>query len=424
MPLYEGRANTENKIKVKKEWADCELGMFYHFDIPIYKPGWNWCTFKNFPDPKIFNPEKLNTDQWLESAKLLGAKYAVLVAKHCSGFLTWQSDLYPYGVKQATWRNGKGDIVRDFIKSCEKYEIRSGIYASVSANAYWEVDKGLVNQGKGGNNKKQKSYAQMCEQMLTELWSKYGKLFEIWFDGGALPKDEGGPDLIPLVEKYQSKALIFQGPAANIRWIGNERGVASYPNWATIKNMDDRSGDPNGEIWMPGECDVPIRNHEWFWKKGDEHKVYSLDELMNMYYNSVGRNSNLLLNANPNTDGLVPEIDMKRYNEFGNEIRKRFSKPLAKTNGKGNTITLKLLKETKIDHIVIMEDIKYGERIRKYKVEGHTQDGWKNLCSGISVGHKRIQKINPVTVQSVRLNILNSTAKPVIREFAAFYCKV
>jgi alpha-L-fucosidase len=152
-----------------------ELGMFFHFDIPIYKPGWDWRSWRDMPTPDMYTPAKLDTDQWLEAAKALGARYAVLVAKHCSGFLQWQSDLYPYGVKQSPWRSHKGDVVRDFVESCRKHGIQPGLYASVSANGYLGVDNpGLINRGKGGDPAAQARYVKICEQMLTELWSRYG----------------------------------------------------------------------------------------------------------------------------------------------------------------------------------------------------------------------------------------------------------
>ena len=205
-------------------WQDMELGMFFHFDIPISKPGWNWRSWQGLPDPNLYQPGKLDTDQWLEAAQAMGAKYAVFVAKHCSGFCQWQTDIYPYGVKQSSWRNGKGDVVEDFVNSCHKYGIKPGLYASVTANAYLEVDNpGLVNRGKGGDPEKQVAYKKTCEQMLTELWSRYGELFEIWFDGGALPVEKGGPDLVPIQKKHQPHAMVFQpgrfvGSGTNAVW--------------------------------------------------------------------------------------------------------------------------------------------------------------------------------------------------------------
>jgi len=406
-------------------WQDMELGMFFHFDLPIYKPGWNWRSWRDRPTPEVYKPSKLDTDQWMEAAKAMGAQYAVFVAKHCSGFLQWQSDLYPYGVKQSPWRDGKGDVVGDFVRSCRKYGIKPGLYASVSANGYLEVDNpGLVNRGRGGDPAAQARYVKTCEQMLTELWSRYGELFEIWFDGGALPVDKGGPDLVPIYQKYQPQAIVFQGPAASIRWIGNEQGVAAYPCWATVPHRQDYNGpgDPDGRYWLPGECDVPVRRGEWFWTPDGERLLHSVDDLMDMYYRSVGRNCNLLLNANPSPEGLVPEADFQRYAEFGQEIRRRFGTPLARTEGRGAMVELELPAPTVVDHVVVMEDIRHGERIREYHIEGMVgADTWRTLCEGQSVGHKRIQRFDPVEVARLRLRTSQSVADPLIRALAVYY---
>ncbi len=410
------------------QWQDMELGMFFHFDIPVYKQGWDFRSWKDEPSPELYNPKKLDTDQWMEAAKALGAKYAVLVAKHCSGFLQWQSDLYPYGVKQSPWRNGKGDLVRSFVESCKKYGIKPGIYASVTANGYLKVDNpGLVNCGKGGDPEAQARYTKICEQMLRELWGNYGELFEVWFDGGALPPEKGGPDLISIYRELQPNAIVFQGSIASIRWVGNENGVAGYPCWATIPTREPSEGDvlshgdPHGAIWAPGECDVPIRNHEWFWTPNAEDKIYPLDSLMEMYYHSVGRNCNLLLNANPNPDGLIPDADFQRYVEFGKEIRRRFDQNIAETSGKGEIVELRLSTPQEIDHVSIMEDIRQGERIRAYEVEGLVEgDRWKKLCDGISVGHKRIQSFDIQRVAKVRLRCTQSVAEPLIRKLAVY----
>ena len=410
-------------------WQDMEVGMFFHFDMATYAPGWDFRLWKDLPNPNRYNPTDLDTDQWMEAAKAIGAKYAVFVAKHCSGFLQWQSDVYPYGVKQSKWRNGKGDVVGDFVKSCHKYGIKPGIYASVTANGYWEVDNpGLVNRGKGDDPEKQAEYARVCEQMLTELWSQYGELTEVWFDGGALPPEEGGPDMIPIFQKLQPNAIVFQGALASIRWIGNESGVASYPCWATVPDMEsidnDRQlmthGDPDGKLWLPAECDVPIRNHEWFWQPDDEHKLYSLDELMSMYYRSVGCNCNLLINANPDPSGLVPDADFQRYVEFGQEIHRRFGNPIAETSGEGDLVELDLGKPTRIDHVSVMEDIAHGERVREYVIEGLAGGAWQKLCEGTSIGHKRIEKLDAVKVSGIRFRSTKSAAPPRIRRLAVY----
>jgi alpha-L-fucosidase len=417
-------------------WHDMELGMFFHFDIPIYKQGWDWRSFRDFPYPDLYQPLKLDTDQWMEAAKAMGAKYAVLVAKHCSGFLQWQSDLYPYGVKKSSWRNGKGDLVREFIGSCRKHGIRPGLYASVSANGYLGVDNpGLVNHGKGGSREQQAGYARICERMATELWTRYGDLFEIWFDGGAIPAGKGGPDLVPLLRKHQPDAVVFQGPPGTpnlIRWVGNERGVAPYPCWSTANAGTGEegtaenayAGSPDGRLWVPGECDVPVRDQEWFWRPGDEHRLNSVEQLVDMYCNSVGRNCNLLLNANPNPEGLIPEADFRRYEEFGREIRRRFERPVASTQGKGKLIELHFARPEAVNHVVIMEDIARGERVRAYEVEGLLPDGMRvRLCDGISIGHKRIQGFERKELSAIQLRITASVADPQIRNLAVFDVK-
>jgi len=419
-------------------WQDMELGLFIHFEIVTF-------TGQAFPrtpiDPNRYNPVKLDTDQWLEAAKAIGAKYAVFVAKHSTSFLQWQSNAWPYGVKQSSWRNGKGDVVKDFIASCKKYDIRPGIYAQVMSDAFWNVNQGRVNGGKGGDPKRQAEYAKACEAMLTELWSNYGELTEIWFDGGVLPVEQGGPDVVPLLKRYQPKAMVFQGPAATIRWIGNEEGVASYPCWATAPEGRDVNGpgDPNGPRWLPGECDVPLPGHTWIWVSEQDPNTdpairavakaardslgasKPLDKLMQMYYKSVGRNCNLLLNAGPDPTGLIPEADLKHYADFGKEIRRRFSKPVAETAGKGAVVELALKKPGRIDQVMIMEDIRHGERVRAYEIEGLVLgNSWQRLCDGVSIGHKRIQQFAPLEVAKVRLRVTESVAVPQIRRLAVF----
>jgi alpha-L-fucosidase len=397
--------------------------LFIHFDIPVYKPGWNWRSWANMPQPNEYNPAKLDTDQWLEMAKSLGAKYAVFVAKHCSGFLQWQSDCYPHGLKQSSWRGGKGDVVKDFVTSCHKYDVKPGLYASVTANGYWQVDNpGRVNRGRGGDPRKQAEYSRVCEQMLTELWSRYGELFHIWFDGGALPPEQGGPRMLPLLAKHQPQANVFQGPAATVRWVGNESGVAAYPCWATVaKRSDHGAGDPDGKIWLPGECDVPLPGHGWFWEPHQDPKIQPLDRLMDMYYRSVGHGCNLLLNATPGPDGLIPQSNVRHYADFGNEIRRRFSNLVATGSGTGNVLELRFPKPANIDHIVLMEDIIHGQRVREYQVEGLLPGNrWEKLCDGISIGHKRIQRVTPTEVAAVRFRATKATADPRIRSLAAY----
>lgn len=415
-------------------WHDMELGMFIHIDLFTWYPEYNFRSWQHMTDPEKFQPAKLDTDQWMEAAVGFGARYAVLTARHCLGFCLWPTDVKGYGhsVKHTSWGNGKRDVVGEFVQSCRKYGIKPGIYCNMHANECFEVDDCLVNRGQGGDPEKQKKYTRYCEQTLTELCTRYGELFEFWCDGGVLPADKGGPDILSILAKHQPNAVVFQGPPGTphlLRWVGNERGVAPYPCWSTIHRgfseggvtEKDLSGNPDAVLWAPAEVDVPMRKDEWAWKKNQEHLVHSVDTLMTMYYESVGRNCNLLLNANPNTDGLIPDLDMQRYKEFGSEIKRRFDKSIAETSGKGNAVELDLKKPMVIDHAIIMEQITEGERIREYTLDGWLGDRRQVLCKGSCIGHKRIEKFAPVKVSKVRLTVTKSVAEPLIRKLAVLY---
>src|SRR5699024_3255516 len=154
-----------------------------------------------------YNPKKLDTDQWIAAAKAAGANYAVFTATHFNGFMQWQSDIYPYGLKQAKWENGQGDIVEDFVHSCRRADIKPYIYLSTHRNAYWEVWDYYVNWGKGKGTPKQQEFNEVAEQMVEELCSKYGPLVQIWFDAGTKLPDEGGPDILPIFNKYQPDSV-------------------------------------------------------------------------------------------------------------------------------------------------------------------------------------------------------------------------
>ena len=409
-------------------WQDLELGLFYHFDIPVFTDGGegDWQR-QGHLDPSVYNPPKLNTDQWLEAAKAMGAGYTVFVAKHCTGFISWQSDAYPYGVRQSKWRNGKGDVVSDYVASCRKYGIKPGLYCSMSANAYCDVFNNCTVKGvKEPNDPKQVEYRRRAEHLVTELWGNYGPLAYIWFDGGTLPPEKGGPDLVPILKRLQPHAVTFQGPpdnpAGNTRWPGNEGGVTGYPSWSTVARANEEgAGNAQGKVWQPGECDAPLRNHAWFWHPNQENKIRSVAELVEMYYGSVGRGCNLILNGNIDRDGLVPEADMKRFKEFGDEIRRRFGTSIAETSGRGNTVELALAKPTVIDHTILMEQITEGQRVRQYALEGLAGGRWTELAHGQSIGHKRIERFQPTEVTKIRLRVTETAAEPIIRRLAVFH---
>lgn len=412
------------------EWADAEIGVLIHFDMPVFRPEYNWREFDTRPDASVFNPTMLDTDQWLETAGKLGAKYAVLVAKHCSGFSLWPTEAHEFSVKNSPWKNGEGDIVRDFIESCHKYGIKPGLYASTSANGYcWVDNPGLVQPGSPFT---QEEYNAIVRKQLTELWTNYGELFEIWFDGGVLAKDKGGADVLPLVQSLQSEAIAFQGPAGHpnlIRWVGNEEGVAPYPCWATADattNADgtevvsDMNGDPQGSIWCPGESDFTLRWNRsfqggWFWHADQDEMMFSVPELMSKYESSVGRNSNMLLGIVIDDRGLVPDADVQRITEFGQEIQKMYGQALVGKAGKGKTLSLRIPDGTVVDRVVIQEDITKGERVLAYTLQGRDAQGWKDIESGSNIGHKRIIRFEPAAYSEIRVKVTEAKATPVFK---------
>jgi alpha-L-fucosidase len=415
-------------------WQDFELGIVFHFDMPVFAPE-GWKDYKQTFDPNLYQPRKLDTDQWVAAAKEMGCRYAIFTATHFNGFLQWQSDLYLYGLKQTSWRGGRADIFGDFVKSCRQAGIAPGVYLSCHRNAFQKVWSYRANWGKGGAE--QAAFAKLGARMTEELVSRYGPLCEIWYDAGLLHSDQGGPDVIPIVDRHQKNTVFYHSPQRREhRWIGNESGFAGDPCWATMPDLAaaDRAhqqagsnremllhGDPDGALWSPAMVDVPIRNHEWFWRPNDDHKVYAPEAMVEMYYKSVGLNCNLIFGGTPDRDGLIPEADFRSYAAFGREIRRRFGKPLAETKGRGNSVALSLKKPVRIDHASIMENIVEGERIRVYKVEALTgAEQWTVLGTGESVGHKRIHKFTPVEAAAVRLTVSKSTAEPLIRSLAVF----
>ncbi|MGQ7868812.1 alpha-L-fucosidase [Sunxiuqinia sp. sy24] len=428
-------AQLPKPTKEQVEWADCEIGAIIHFDINVYEPEYEWRGQWDYnPDPKIFNPEELDTDQWVKAVKDMGGEYAVLVVKHCTGFCLWPTEAHEYSIKSSPWKNGQGDILAEFIQSCKKYDVRPGVYYSAAANGYKKVDNpGLV---RGNDPVAQKEYNAMVEQQLTEIYSQYGKFFEIWFDGGCLAPEKGGPDIVTLLHKYQSQAVVFQGPEGTnslIRWVGNERGVAPYPCWSTTHTgtssggdveIDRLHGSADGPLWCPGEADFPIRHGGWqggwFYHSENTKHLMSLETLIDKYNTTAGRNTNMLIGVVVDPRGLVPEVDVKRMKEFGDEIKKRFNHPIAQTKGKGNDLALSFHGAQAINHVVLMEDISKGERVRKFEILGKKAGSWISLGEGSCIGHKYIHQFDRMELSAVKLVVKESVEKPMIRDFSVY----
>lgn len=392
------------------EWANCEIGVIIHLDLVIYQAPYD--IREHFEDPippSVFDPQKLSTDGWCEAAKALGAKYAVLVAKHGTGFSLWPTEAHDYSVKNTPYQNGEGDIVRDFIASCKKYGLRPGIYCSASTSQLLNVE--YPGRVRDGDPVKQERYNQILMQQLTELWTNYGDLFEIWFDGGVIPVEEGGPDVARLLQKLQPNAVVFQGPVGTrslIRWVGNERGVAPE-DCSSLFSSD--AGNADGlteqtdmcvgeEIWCPAESDLPNRYaHKsylggWLWREGEDCTVLTGEEIFERYLTSVGRNTNMLVGMVINTDGEFPAHDRAQFARAGELIREAFGDPIAEGEEGAHTVLIPQNGERKPRYLVLREDIAEGERVTAYTVRAYAQDGATVFRhEGKVIGHKRILAI-------------------------------
>ena len=422
-------------------WQEAELGAIFHYDLHVFdgvKYGQGNNRISPVPDYQIFRPEKLDTDQWVKAIKDAGFTFALLTATHETGFALFQSDVNPYSMKALKFQDGQGDLVRDFVNSCRKYGIKPGIYLGIRWNSFFGVHNFKV-QGEGAfRDQRQRYYNQMVEGMLREICTNYGELFEIWFDGGADHPDNGAPDVLPIVQQYQPNCLFYHNlQLAEVRWGGSESGTVDYPCWATFPNPYShggdtqaermrllKQGDPEGSYWMPAMSDAPLRGyngrHEWFWEPGDEAHIYPVEDLMNMYEKSVGRNSTLIMGLTPNPDGLMPEPDVVRLREWGAAIKARYGQPLMTTEGNKREIELRLDEPTVIDRVIIQEEIKRGERIRSYRIDIRDRGKWQEVATGTAVGHKRIQTFAPVRARRVRLVITEADDELQIKRFAVF----
>lgn len=428
-----GEADLAKPTAEQAAWQDMEMGLFIHFGPSTFEnTQQDECTF---PLDK-FNPAKLDADQWVHAAELIGAKYLIFTAKHSGGFCNWQTNTTDYSIKNTSYKGGKGDIVREVAESCKKKGIKFGIYLSPADRKFgapltWGTDW-TGPQGHMKDPARQPEYDKLFRAQLEELMSQYPDTVELWFDGGIQT------DIGDILQRYPKTLVMGAGKHTTIRTAG-EDGFAPYPCWSCVT--------PGGKKWLPIECPVPSRDTwYWFWNPNTDHLLKSLDHMMAMYYATVGHDANLLLNANPDESGLIPEIDMKRYAEFGDEIKRRFDHPLSETSGRGTEIELpvagtpiKLVAIARVDstdgndklqrvwqgaqtvdHVVLMEDISRGERVTEYVVEGMVNAQWRELSKGSCISHKKIDRFNPVMVTKLRLRVTQSLAEPIIRKFAAY----
>lgn len=424
------------------EWADCEIGVIIHQDVQVYETDYDFRKkWGYWPKPSVFNPSSLDTDQWVETAKAAGAKYAILVAKHCSGFSLWPTKAHDYSVASSPWKGGKGDVVADFMASCRKYGIKPGLYASTGCNARFMVDDNAIK-----DPSKWEPYKEMVKTQLTELWTNYGELFEVWFDGGNLPRDRGGREIEGLLVKLQPNAVVFQGNperSATLRWCGNENAYVPEVCWNRTNRGTGSGGvgagygptymgDFRGKYWIPTEADTPNREKEiafqcgWMWHPGEDGLVYPAETLLEKYFTSVGRGANMLIGMAIDNRGLVPDADVREFRRFGELVKGLYAKKIASRSGECTCLFLDdIPKDARPNLLCLQEDLSAGERVHHWMFRGYDGKFWHDIRQGWGIGHKRLVWFRPGAYTRFMLCCWENrnSNKAIIRDFSVYEAK-
>jgi alpha-L-fucosidase len=436
-----------------------EYYMFVHFTVNTFTDK-EW-GYGDEPG-SVFNPTGLDCRQWARTAKEAGMKGIIITAKHHDGFCLWPSPYTEHSVKNSPWKNGKGDVIFELQTACREYGLKLGIYLSP-----WDRNSPVYGTPE---------YLTYYRNQLYELMVKYGEIFEVWFDGANGGDGYYGgaretrkidnttyydwPNTHKIVRDYEPSAVMFSDAGPDVRWVGNERGLGSPTNWSLL-NKDEMwpggdfaailgEGHPDGKYWVPAEVDVSIRPG-WFYHQSQDTLVKSPEKLLELYYASVGRNCNLLLNVPPDRRGLLHEKDVSsllgfrelRDKEFANEVARGKKASASKTRNKafaaamvndGNPetywaapervatgeITIDFGNETEINRILVQEYIKLGQRVSKYTVYALAGNEWTMVVEGTTIGYKVIRKFPLVKTSKIKISIDQAKASPLISNIEVF----
>ncbi|MGQ0641184.1 MAG: alpha-L-fucosidase [Gemmatimonadaceae bacterium] len=418
-----GQATRPVPTTSQLEWQRDELALFIHFGV-------NTFTDREWGDgsesPSIFAPTKLDTRQWARAARAGGFRAMILTAKHHDGFCLWPSRTTRHSVVASPWRGGSGDLVREFVDACRAEGLEAGLYLSP-----WDR-----HEPSYGDSPR---YNDLYAEQLTELLTNYGALQEVWFDGanGEGPngkrQEYDWPRVWGLVRRLQPNAVMFSDAGPDVRWIGNERGVAGTTNWSTVdptivrypgQTGDEvtrslQNGDANGTVWRPGETDVSIRPG-WFYHPAEDARVKSVDDLVELYFTSVGRNSKLLLNVPPTPDGLLHETDVSRLAAMRARLNTLFADDVAAggapawrlTSDRTAVAEIAVMRNRSVGVARLAEDITRGQAVARYTVEGLAQGAWHVLARGRTIGYCKLDRFAPVQLTRVRATIEDALARP------------
>jgi alpha-L-fucosidase len=416
--------------RAQLDWQRDELAMFIHFGVNTFSNR-EWGDGKE--SPSSFNPTALDARQWARSARAAGFRAMVLTAKHHDGFCLWPTATTQHSVSSSPFRGGNGDVVREFVDACRAENLRVGLYLSP-----W--DRNAPSYGDSPR------YNDMYLAQLTELLTRYGAIHEVWFDGANGEGPNGKrqtydwPRVWGKVKELQPQSVIFSDAGPDVRWIGNERGVAGTTNWSTVnpsivpypgmsgdevmRSLQD--GDRDGTVWRPGETDVSIRPG-WFYHPAEDTRVKSVDDLVEIYCTSVGRNSKLLLNVPPTPDGLLHAVDVQRLAGMRERIDAMFTQNVAHGTRRWRVLsdtaavhTVQFAREAPVSIVDLREDITRGQRVAEYTLEGLVGDRWQVLTRGTTIGYRRIERFPTVTVRGLRVSISDARHRPEPIQISAF----
>jgi alpha-L-fucosidase len=454
-PAPHGPVPSENQLK----WQEMEYYAFVHFSLNTYTDQ-SW----GYGDEalSLFNPEELDCRQWVRICKDAGMKGIIITAKHHSGFCLWPSKYTEYSVKNAPWKNGTGDVVRELAEACQEYGLKLGIYVSP-----W--DRNHPDYGKA-------EYITYFRNQLTELLTNYGEIFEVWFDGA-----NGGDgyygganetrkidrttyydwkNTYSMIRKLQPNIVIWNdgGDRADLRWVGTEEGFVGETNWSLLNADGEVEWDmlhfglESGDSWVPAEVNTSIRP-EWFYHPSEDTKVKTLPHLMNTYYNSIGHNAALLLSYPIMPNGLIHEKDEKAALDFAKAVKESFAVNLAEkakaeaSNIRGNakefssanaidgnretywstddnihiaSLTIDLGKPALFNRFLVQEYIRLGQRVKAFTLEAFVDGNWKEIAKATTIGYKRILRFQSVTASKVRFTINDSKSCPVISNIGIY----
>jgi alpha-L-fucosidase len=405
------------------QWHRDELAMFLHFGV-------NTFTDREWGDgsesPSIFNPAALDARQWARAAKRAGFRTMILTAKHHDGFCLWPTRTTTHSVASSPFRGGHGDVVREFVDACRAEGLRAGLYLSP-----WDR-----NHPAYGDSPR---YNAIYLAQLTELLTGYGTIAEVWFDGAngegpnARKQVYDWPRFFGHVKRLQPNAVIFSDAGPDVRWCGNEKGTAGDPNWATVDpsrvpypgadgpGIIDalQHGDRDGRAWRPAEVDVSIRPG-WFFHPAENQSVRSVDNLVDLYFTSVGRNAKLLLNVPPTREGLLHPTDVERLAGMSDALSRMFADNLASrsrpdwrpTGPRSAELIVDLSQPRTVSAVRLAEDITRGQTVAAYRLEGALdRNSWRELNRGTTIGHAKLDRVQG-TARWLRVTIDDAVAEP------------